>query len=63
MKDVFIELRTTEGQTIVVRKTSIGAIEVSPATTHVEGHLKIYVGGQKFLVAMDKKDLINQLNE
>jgi hypothetical protein len=63
MKNGFIELKSTEGQTILVRKDAIGAIEVAPPTTHVEGHVKIYVGGQKFLVQMDKNDLLNKLNE
>ena len=63
MKDGFIELKSTEGQTIIVRKSAIGAIEVAPATTHVEGHVKIYVDGQKFLVAIDKTDLLTKLTE
>ena len=64
MKDGFIELKSTENQTIFVRKSSaIGAFEVAPPTTHVEGHIKIYVGGQKFLVQMDKSELLKQLNE
>jgi hypothetical protein len=63
MKDGFIELKSTEGQTVVVRKSAVGAIEVAPATTHVEGHVKIYVSGQKFLIAMDKNELLTKLNE
>jgi hypothetical protein len=63
MKDSFIELKSTENQTIFVRKSAVGAFEVAPPTTHVEGHIKLYVGGQKFLVNTDKNDLLNKLNE
>jgi hypothetical protein len=63
MKDGFIELKSTEGQTVFVRKSAVGAIEVAAPTTHVEGHIKIYIGGQKFLVQADKNELLTKLNE
>lgn len=63
MKDGFIELKSTEGQTLIVRKSAVGAIEVAPPTTHVEGHVKLYVGGQKFLIQGDKNEILTKLNE
>ena len=63
MKDGFIELKMTENQTIFVRKSAVSAFEVAHATTHVEGHIKLYVSGQKFLVQTDKNDLLTKLND
>jgi hypothetical protein len=63
MKDEFIELKSTENQTIFVRKSAVGALEVAPPTTHVEGHIKVYVGGHKFLVQSEKNELLKKLVE
>jgi hypothetical protein len=63
VKDGFIELKSTENQTVFVRKSAVGAFEVAPPTTHIEGHIKLYVGGQKFLVQADKNELLKQLTE
>ena len=60
MKD-FIELKSTEGQTIFVRKEAIGAFEVAPATARVEGHIKVYVQGFKFTVQGEKEELLTKL--
>ena len=62
MKDTFIELKSTENQTVFVRKSAVNAFEVVPASTRVEGHIKLYIGGYKFLVAVEKDELIRQLN-
>lgn len=62
MKDGFIELKSTEGLMVYVRRSAVGAFEVVPSTQRVEGHIKIYVGGQKFLVAIEKDELLKQLN-
>ncbi len=64
MKDGFIELKSTEGhQVISVRKAAIDAFEVVPASARVEGHIKIYVGGHKFLVRIEEEELIKQLKD
>jgi hypothetical protein len=62
-KDAFIELKTTENQTLFVRKESVGAFEVAASTAHVEGHIKVYVAGFKFLVQAEKDVLLQQLSE
>lgn len=63
MQDSFVELKSTENQTIYVRKSSVGAFEVVPASAHVEGHIKLYVGGYKFLVQIDKDELLKLLTK
>lgn len=62
MSNPFIELKSTEGQTVFVRKEAVGAFEVVPASNRVEGHIKIFIGGFKFLVQIEKDELIQQLN-
>lgn len=62
MKD-FIELKSTENQTLYVRRDAIGAFEVVPASQRVEGHIKIFIGGFKFLVQADKDELIQKLSQ
>lgn len=62
MSDVFIELKSTENQTIYVRRTAVGAFEVVPSSARVEGHIKLYVSGYKFLIQIDKDELLKQLN-
>jgi hypothetical protein len=57
----FVELRSTEGQILFVRKEAIGAFEVAPATARVEGHIKIYINGFKFTVQGEKEELLAKL--
>jgi hypothetical protein len=59
----FVELKTTENQVIHVRKDSVGAFEVVPASNRVEGHIKIFISGYKFLVQGDKEELIKKLGK
>jgi len=63
MSQNFVQFKSTENQTIYVRKALIGAFEVVPASSHVEGHIKLFIGGYKFLVQADKDELLKQLNE
>lgn len=63
MKDAFVELKTTEGQTLFVRKEKVGAIETVPASARVEGHIKVYVSGYKFLVQAEQDELLQKLSE
>jgi hypothetical protein len=59
--DEFMELRSTEGQILFVRKDAIGAFEVAPATARVDGHIKIYIDGFKFTVQGEKEELLAKL--
>jgi hypothetical protein len=58
----FVELKTTENQIIYVRREAVGAFEVVPPSNRVEGHIKVFIGGFKFLVQGDKDELLKQLN-
>jgi len=58
----FVELKTTENQLLYVRKEQVGAFEVVPPSVRVEGHIKLFIGGFKFLVQGDKDELLKKLN-
>lgn len=61
MADTFIELKSTENQTVFVRREAVGAFEVVPASNRVEGHIKLFIGGFKFLITIDKDELLRKL--
>lgn len=63
MQSDFIELKSTENQTVFIRREAVGAFEVVPASNRVEGHIKIFIGGFKFLIQADKDELLKQLNQ
>lgn len=52
----FVELKTTENQTLYIRREAVGAVEVVPASARVDGHIKVYIGAFKFLVTGEDKD-------
>jgi len=58
----FIELKSTDNQTLFVRRDAVSAFEVVPASQRVEGHIKLYISGFKFLVQADQEELIKKLN-
>lgn len=61
MSSAFVELKSTDNTMVYVRKDAIGAFEVVPASTRVDGHIKIYIGGFKFLIAITKEELLKKL--
>lgn len=61
MSSEFVELKSTDNTTVYVRKEAVSAFEVVPASQRVDGHVKIFVGGFKFLIAIDKDDLLMKL--
>ncbi len=62
MQSDFIELKSTDNQTLFVRRDAVSAFEVVPASQRVEGHIKLYISGFKFLVQADQEELIKKLN-
>lgn len=62
MQDAFVELKTTEGQSVFLRRDAVSGFEVVPASNRVEGHIKVFVGGFKFLVEIEKDELLRKLN-
>lgn len=63
MANEFIELKSTENQTVFVRPEAIGAFEVVEASNRVEGHIKLFIGGFKFLVQTQKDELLQKLKQ
>ncbi len=61
MQDGFVELKTTENQTIYIRPDQVGAFEVVPASQRVDGHIKLFIGGFKYTVAIEKEELLKKL--
>lgn len=59
----YIEVKTTDNQTLYVRPEAIGAFEVVPSSTRVEGHLKVYVMGFKFLVKEEPEVFLKKLEK
>lgn len=62
MTSPFVELKSTENQTVYVRREAVSAIEVVPASNRVEGHIKLYIAGFKFLIQGDIQELMQKLN-
>lgn len=62
MKDEFLEMKSIEGQSVFLRRSSVGAFEIVPDTQRAAGHIKVYVEGHKFLIQMSKEDFLKQLN-
>lgn len=61
MSSSFVELKSTDNTTVFVRKDAVSGFEVVPPSTRVDGHIKIYVGAFKFLIAITKEDLLKKL--
>lgn len=61
MSKNYIELKTTDNTTIVVRKESVDVLEESPASSRVEGHVKLFVAGFKFAIKGSVKEILAQL--
>ncbi|MGE0764436.1 MAG: hypothetical protein AB7N80_14265 [Bdellovibrionales bacterium] len=61
MNPEFMELKTTDNTTIYVRKDAVGAFEVVPPSQRVDGHIKVFIGGFKFLVVGDKEEIFKKL--
>ena len=56
-----IEVKTTDNQTLFIRPDAVGAIEVVHPSARVEGHLKVYIGGYKFLLKEDIEEFLKKL--
>lgn len=61
MASEFVELKSTDNTLLFVRKEAVSAFEVVPPSQRVDGHVKIFIGGFKFLIASDKDDLLKKL--
>jgi hypothetical protein len=61
MSEEFVELKSTENQTVFVRPEAVGAFEVVPASQRVEGHVKLFIQGFKFSIQIEKDELLKKL--
>ncbi len=61
MSQDFIELKSTDNTTVYVRREAVSAFEVIPASQRVDGHVKIFIGGFKFLIAIEKDELLQKI--
>lgn len=59
----FIEMKSTDGQTVHIRANAIDAYEVVPASARVDGHIKLYIDGFKFLIQMDQEEFTQKIKE
>lgn len=60
-KKDFVEVKTTDNQTLYVHPNHIGAFEVVQGSQRVEGHLKVYIGGFKFLVKEEAEEFLKKV--
>ena len=63
MDKKFLELKTTDNTTIIVRKDAIVVLEDSPASSRVEGHVKLFVAGFKFAIKGTSQEILLQLEQ
>lgn len=57
----YSEFKTTDNQTVFIHHDAVEAFEVVPASARVEGHIKVYVGGFKFLVKEEPEEFLRKL--
>lgn len=63
MASHYLELKTTDNTTIFVRKESVAVVEESPPSSRVEGHVKVFVAGFKFLVKGKAQEILSLLEK
>ncbi len=57
----FIEVKTTDNQSVALHVNSIIAIEVVPASVRVDGHIKVFVSSFKWQVQEDPEKFLQRL--
>jgi hypothetical protein len=63
MSHEFVELTSTDNQKLFVRKETVAALEVVTPSARVEGHIKLYAAGFKFLVQGEIEELLRKLSQ
>lgn len=59
----FVEFTSTDNQKVYLRKQAVAALEPVPGSQRVEGHIKIYASGFKFLVQGQIEEVLQKLEE
>jgi hypothetical protein len=62
MSNEFVEVTSTDNQKLYVRKELVGALEVVTPSARVEGHIKLYTAGFKFLIKDEIEELLRKLS-
>lgn len=57
----FIEVTTTDNQKLQLNPDLVSACEAVTGSSRVEGHVKVYSGGFKFLVKEELPELLKKL--
>lgn len=60
--DEFVELITTDNQKVYLRKSTVAGLEPVLASQRVEGHIKVYAAGFKFLVQGTLQEVMQKLS-
>ena len=63
MSKEFIELTSTDNQKLYVRREAVAALEVVTPSARVEGHIKLYAAGFKFLIQSEIEELLRKLEQ
>ena len=63
MSSEFVEMTSTDNQKLYVRKEAVAALEVAPPSARVEGHIKLYTAGYKFLIQGNIEEILRKLSE
>jgi hypothetical protein len=59
----YLELTSTDNQKLYVRKEAVAALEVVTPSARVEGHIKLYAAGFKFLIQGEIQEVLRNLSE
>jgi len=63
MSNEFVEVTSTDNLKVFVRKEAVAALEVVTPSARVEGHIKLYTAGFKFLIQGEIEELLRKLSE
>ncbi|HAG90349.1 MAG TPA: hypothetical protein DCL41_00670 [Bdellovibrionales bacterium] len=61
MSKKLVEFKTTDNQVVYLCPEHVGAIEVVHGSARVEGHLKVFASGFKFLIKEELEDFLKKL--
>jgi hypothetical protein len=62
MANAFLKFKSTENQMVYLRPEAINGFEVVTPSARVEGHIKVFINGFKFLLNIEKDEFLQKLN-
>jgi hypothetical protein len=63
MNKKFVEFTSTDNLKILINPNMVGAVEPVAGSQRVQGHVKIYSVGFKFLIQEELEDVLRKLSE